>query len=429
MDPCEYYAALGLSPDASEQEIKKAYRKLAIRWHPDKNPDKHEEASEKFKVINAAYECLSDPVKRQKYDSGGPSAAAASGFHRGSDFARNFPHHHHPHHHHPHHPHPGFGADFDPFSVFRNFFGGRDPFADFHEMHERHMEAAFGHGHGHGHDSGGGSTRRPPPPLGRGFGSLLGRSSLFGGRDPFDDPFFSSGFGGGFGSGFGPSFHALESGAGGGTGFGRLGGFSSMSSSSFSSSSSGGSGYSKSVSTSSFIGPDGKRRTVTKTTVRHPDGRVETDESETVDDAPMLEQYDDPHQRRRQQLEDRAHSDRGRRRPLRLRRDAENTDSRDRRTGTHRDLLRHHKRYGTGGQHEGFDSASFGHHSGPTYDNDHSAPTYDNDGHTHSESRAYGSSGHDWSPRSTRSRPGTGTGSNTGSRGAGYSGDGTGAYY
>ena len=52
---------LGLSSDASESDIKKAYRKLAIKWHPDKNPDNKQMAEEKFKEIGEAYEVLSSP--------------------------------------------------------------------------------------------------------------------------------------------------------------------------------------------------------------------------------------------------------------------------------------------------------------------------------------------------------------------------------
>lgn len=65
----DYYKLLGISKDATEQEIKKAYRKLAIIHHPDKNPD-NPEAEHQFKEIQEAYETLSDPQKRARYDSG-----------------------------------------------------------------------------------------------------------------------------------------------------------------------------------------------------------------------------------------------------------------------------------------------------------------------------------------------------------------------
>ena len=65
----DYYKLLGLEKDATDHEIKKAYRKLAIVHHPDKNPD-NAEAAERFKEIGEAYETLSDPEKRARYDSG-----------------------------------------------------------------------------------------------------------------------------------------------------------------------------------------------------------------------------------------------------------------------------------------------------------------------------------------------------------------------
>ncbi|KAF2476859.1 TPR-like protein [Lindgomyces ingoldianus] len=65
----DYYKILGISKDASDQEIKKAYRKLAIVHHPDKNPD-DDQAAERFKEIQEAHETLSDPQKRARYDSG-----------------------------------------------------------------------------------------------------------------------------------------------------------------------------------------------------------------------------------------------------------------------------------------------------------------------------------------------------------------------
>ena len=67
----DYYAILGVSRNATDEELKKAYRKLALKWHPDRNKDNKKEAEEKFKDISQAYEVLSDPQKRQVYDQFG----------------------------------------------------------------------------------------------------------------------------------------------------------------------------------------------------------------------------------------------------------------------------------------------------------------------------------------------------------------------
>src|SRR3989338_7452819 len=63
----DYYEILGLKKDATEEQIKKAYRKLAMKYHPDRNPN-NKSAEEKFKGINEAYAVLSDKDKRKQYD-------------------------------------------------------------------------------------------------------------------------------------------------------------------------------------------------------------------------------------------------------------------------------------------------------------------------------------------------------------------------
>ncbi|KAK4634774.1 hypothetical protein CLAFUW4_02014 [Fulvia fulva] len=81
-----YYDALGVKPDATEIEVKKAYRKQAIKLHPDKNPD-DPSAHEKFQVVGQAYQTLSDPELRKKYDQLGPEGAKPdSGFEDPAEF-------------------------------------------------------------------------------------------------------------------------------------------------------------------------------------------------------------------------------------------------------------------------------------------------------------------------------------------------------
>jgi molecular chaperone DnaJ len=95
----DYYEVLGLGRNASEQEIKRAYRKLAVKFHPDKNPD-DPHAEEKFKELGEAYDVLIDSDKRAAYDRFGHAAFAPGG--------------------------AGFGGGgfHDPFDIFREVFGG-----------------------------------------------------------------------------------------------------------------------------------------------------------------------------------------------------------------------------------------------------------------------------------------------------------------
>lgn len=63
-----HYEVLGVTFEANDDDFKKAYRKLALQWHPDKNLDNAEEAKKQFQLIQAAYELLSDPQERAWYD-------------------------------------------------------------------------------------------------------------------------------------------------------------------------------------------------------------------------------------------------------------------------------------------------------------------------------------------------------------------------
>lgn len=93
----DYYEVLGIERGADADAIKKSYRKLAMEFHPDRNPD-NPEAAERFKEISEAYAVLSDPEKRNRYDQFGHAGTGASGF--------------------------GNGMDIDPFEIFRSFMGG-----------------------------------------------------------------------------------------------------------------------------------------------------------------------------------------------------------------------------------------------------------------------------------------------------------------
>ena len=124
----DYYDILGVDKKASQAEIKKAYRALALKYHPDKNKEK--EATERFKEVTAAYEVLSDSKKRQTYDQYGHAAFdQAAGFggaggpfgqtHKSGPFTYTYST-------------SGGGSPFggfsDPFEIFEAFFGSGSPF-------------------------------------------------------------------------------------------------------------------------------------------------------------------------------------------------------------------------------------------------------------------------------------------------------------
>ena len=100
----DYYDILGVQKGCSDEELKKAYRKLAKQYHPDLNPG-DKAAEQKFKDVNEAYSVLSDADKRRKYDQFGKGAVDGSGGFGGGGYG-------------------GFGAEFDPMDIFNSFFGG-----------------------------------------------------------------------------------------------------------------------------------------------------------------------------------------------------------------------------------------------------------------------------------------------------------------
>ncbi|KAL7880921.1 hypothetical protein SRHO_G00031750 [Serrasalmus rhombeus] len=221
----DYYQILGVQQDASPDDIKKAYRKQALKWHPDKNPENKEEAERRFKEISEAYEVLSDENKRSLYNRYGKEGLTGGGGRGHYD------------------DHFGSGFTFrNPEDVFREFFGGRDPFAEF--FGDDPFDDFFGGGRRH-----------------RGMRSRTA-DSFFGGFGGF--PSFGHGFSG-FDSGF--------------TSFGPVGGgsFTSFSSSSFGGGGGGGGGGNfRSVSTSTkFVNG---RKITTKRIVENGQERVEVEE-------------------------------------------------------------------------------------------------------------------------------------------------------
>lgn len=114
---CEdYYKILGVSRNCEESDIKKSYRKLALKWHPDKNPQKKEEAQAKFMKISEAYEVLSDPEKRRQYDLSTNMDAPRTGP-RNNQGSETFHHHFQQQQQHQQQPFV------DPFDMFRKVFG------------------------------------------------------------------------------------------------------------------------------------------------------------------------------------------------------------------------------------------------------------------------------------------------------------------
>lgn len=116
----DYYDILQVPRTATQDDIRKGYRKQALKWHPDKNPDNKEQAEERFKVVSEAYEVLSDKGKREIYDRYGKEGLSPNGERPDGHSAASF---------------ETFPSDFfrDPEEVFREFFGSTS-FSDIFEM-------------------------------------------------------------------------------------------------------------------------------------------------------------------------------------------------------------------------------------------------------------------------------------------------------
>ena len=137
----DYYKILGVEKSATKEEISKAFRKLALKYHPDKNPN-DKAAEEKFKEITEAHEVLSDPEKRKKYDALGANwrqyQTSGGGF---EDFFTQFGSRR-----------SGGGTTFEYSGDFGDIFGGSGGFSDF-------FESMFGQRGGRGSDFFGGQRR------------------------------------------------------------------------------------------------------------------------------------------------------------------------------------------------------------------------------------------------------------------------------
>lgn len=112
-DHPDYYETLNITRDATSAEIKRAYRKLAMKWHPDKNPDKSEAAAQRFQDIGEAYDVLSDQEKKAIYDQYGYEALR-DGIPDGAGGTRG-----------------GWKYTQNAEEIFQQFFGTSNPFADF----------------------------------------------------------------------------------------------------------------------------------------------------------------------------------------------------------------------------------------------------------------------------------------------------------
>jgi DnaJ homolog subfamily B member 12 len=140
----DYYQILGLDKDCTVEDLRKAYRKLSLKVHPDKN--KAPGAEDAFKAVSKAFQCLSNPESRKRYDMVGSDEPVTYNRRRASN-ARAY---------------NGFYEDdFDPDEIFRNFFGGMAPATtrQFGQFGTFHFRTGGMHAH-HGQQNSGGSTIR-----------------------------------------------------------------------------------------------------------------------------------------------------------------------------------------------------------------------------------------------------------------------------
>lgn len=237
----DYYEVLGVEKDATLAQIKKAYKKLAIKWHPDKNPNDQERAAEMFKNVAEAYEVLSDEGKRKIYDRYGKHGLKNGGGDTGGGYG-------------------GGGFDFDDFhshftfshanDIFKEFFHGHDPFAGFMDEDDDFFHMGFG-------SSLGGKKKKYKK------SQHYDGGETFGGRR---DPFEMGGFGGmsGFGN-FGFSDFMQDGFGDDDDSFFRIGG-----------SMGGGGGASTSIKTTTFI-QNGQQVTKTEKTYMDSNGNKKTE--------------------------------------------------------------------------------------------------------------------------------------------------------
>ncbi|KAK3013625.1 hypothetical protein RJ639_010251 [Escallonia herrerae] len=162
----DYYNILKVNRNASDDDLKKSYRRLAMIWHPDKNPTNKREAEAKFKQISEAYDVLSDPQKRQIYDLYGEEALKSGQVPPPFSSGRPGGPHYHNVHHNSQHPNTGFRFNpRDADDIYAELFGGTDGGGGgsgggrsrgFNDGYFRGSNTDFG-------GSGAGATRKAPP--------------------------------------------------------------------------------------------------------------------------------------------------------------------------------------------------------------------------------------------------------------------------